>query len=72
MKPTHEKLIEEGMLMSYKTGSTWNDGGSWNTWIYRYKEKYWKVHQPTDYLPDADIVEVVPSIKKILDYIEVE
>ena len=40
-----------GELVSQDSGSTWNDGGRWNTWIYELPDgTFWKVHQPSDYV----------------------
>jgi hypothetical protein len=49
---TVKELCDAGAeLFSQDSGSTWNDGGRWNTWIYELPDgTFWKVHQPSDYV----------------------
>lgn len=58
MTPDHSELKSSGTLVDYQEGSTWNDGGSWNTWIYELSGRFWRVHQPTNYHPTVEIDEV--------------
>lgn len=47
-----KQLRKNGHVMEYDSGSTFNDGGSWHTWIYRHEGLYYRVHQPSDYVND--------------------
>lgn len=58
MTPTRDEITETGELLDYQTGSTWNDGGHWNTWIYKTPDgRFWQIHQETDYRSDVEITE---------------
>tara|TARA_R110000737_G_C14621639_1_gene493356 strand:- start:4794 stop:5015 length:222 start_codon:yes stop_codon:yes gene_type:complete len=70
MVPTHEELKEHGIEIDHIKWATWNDGGSSNTWIYKFNERFWKVLQPTDYLPDVEIFEVFQNEKIVITYDE--
>jgi len=55
LSPAEQAILEEleaaGELVSQDSGSTWNDGGRWNTWIYELPDgTFWKVYQPSDYV----------------------
>lgn len=55
-------------IVEFKSGSTWNDGGSWNTAIVKAGSRFWRVHMPSDYQSqslDIDEVEIVmvPTFK---------
>ena len=58
MTPTHKDLRMNGVEVDHETGSTWNDCGPWSTWVYKLGDKFWRVHQPSDYDPAVKIDEV--------------
>ena len=58
-----QKLFKDGVLYERDRGSTFNDGGSWHTWIYasgKNDGRYFRIHQATDYRADYSVTEVKP------------
>lgn len=51
------------------SGKTYNDGGSWNTWVYEMPDgTFTKVHQPTDYRPEIEITKVQRKERTVVTY----
>lgn len=67
-----EHLVAQGgVLVDQRCGSTWNDGGQWNSWVYYFpaNDQYWRVHQPTDYRDKFDIHEVSAGVETKVTYL---
>jgi hypothetical protein len=65
---TADELKANGKLVDRKHGSTWNDGGTWYTWIYELGDKLWAIHQPTDYRSDVEVYEVERKETVVVSY----
>ena len=69
---TVKELCDAGaVLVSKDSGSTWNDGGHWNTWIYELPEgMFWKVHQPSDYSSYVEVSKVEKVVTEVVSFID--
>ena len=47
-----KKFGDDIVILQHDHGSTWNDGGGWNTTIIKTRDKILHVHMPTDYRSD--------------------
>ncbi len=67
-----EQIKTTGKEVHVASGSTWNDGGSWNTWVYKMKDgTYLRIHQPSDYRNYYEVAEVRPRTSVKVRYVEV-
>jgi len=68
----HQKIRDQAVAIeSYITGPTWNDGGSYHTWVYEMIDgTYMKVHQPTDYRSEIQVKQVYKVERTIVEYKE--
>lgn len=68
-----EELKAAGELVSQDSGSTWNDGGRWNTWIYELPDgTFWKVHQPSDYVSSVKVSQVERVVTELVSFKETQ
>jgi hypothetical protein len=66
-----EELKAAGELVSQDSGSTWNDGGRWNTWIYELPDgTFWRVHQPNDYVSSVKVSQVERVVTELVSFKE--
>tara|TARA_R100000544_G_C2192111_1_gene42236 strand:- start:417 stop:635 length:219 start_codon:yes stop_codon:yes gene_type:complete len=67
---TEKELMGAGaVLVQQDWGETWNDGGRWNTWIYKLPEgTFWKVHQPSDYSSSVDVSQVERVVTEVVSF----
>lgn len=68
MIPTHGELKDQAIEVHKEHGSTWNDGGTWFTWVYQLGDQFWEVHQPTDYRPEVEVYEVERKETVVVTY----
>ncbi len=66
-----KELCDAGAeLVSHNWGSTWNDGGRWNIWIYELPDgTFWKVHQRSDYSSSVELSKVKKVVKEVVSFI---
>ena len=69
---TVKELCDAGaLLVSHDSGSTWNDGGRWNIWIYELPEgEFWKVHQSSDYSSSVELSKVKKVVTEVVSFID--
>lgn len=68
-----EELKAAGELVSQDSGSTWNDGGRWNTWIYELPDgTFWRVHQPNDYVSSVKVSQVERVVTELVSFKETQ
>ena len=69
---TVEELCAEGAeLVSQDSGSTWNDGGRWNKWVYELPDgTFWRVHQPSDYSPSVKVSQVKKVVTEVVSFVD--
>ena len=67
-----KELCDEGAeLVSQDSGSTWNDGGRWNIWIYELPDgTFWKVHQRSDYSSSVEVSQVKKVVTEVVSFID--
>ena len=68
---TAKELYDAGAkLEDHKVGSTWNDGGHWNIWIYELPDgTFWKVWQQSDYSPAVIVSQVERVVTEVVEYV---
>lgn len=59
-----KKFGDDLVVISHETGSTWNDGGSWNKTIVKVKGEILSIYMPSDYNSDRLEVTKMKAVMK--------
>ncbi len=61
-----KKFGEDLVVLEHKTGSTWNDGGSWNWTLVKCNGEIFSIDMPSDYQTDNLKITKMKPVSKIV------